>query len=312
MIAAAATAVGINMTFLMPYTILHRGWDKTFRGLARFDLSTGMAIPYILVTSCVVIAAAFSFHAKAEPDFLSNVPAKFEKSPTFGGAKATLALRVRPDLRALNSKELGDALKKLQKDEPQKWQAMVADMAALPASEKKIASSLVKRKSHALAVVLAELIGKKNANLVFGLGVFGMGFSTIIILMLINGFVFCEAANKPHRGGLFIVGCLVAGVVGIERRLNRRMIVRDAAHHGPGHHGERKDENGGGEETEKSSDSQAHRTQPLHFSHLTRFARPSQSCAGPIVKIRGREIGGYLQLFSIFSVGRSQLAEVRT
>ena len=58
MIGAAATAVGINMTFLMPYSLLHRGWDRTFRGLARFDLSTGMAIPYIIVTSCVVIAAA--------------------------------------------------------------------------------------------------------------------------------------------------------------------------------------------------------------------------------------------------------------
>ncbi len=38
MIAAAATAVGINMTFLLPYSMLSRGWDKPFRGLARFDL----------------------------------------------------------------------------------------------------------------------------------------------------------------------------------------------------------------------------------------------------------------------------------
>ena len=43
MIGAAATAVGINMTFLMPYSMLNRGWDKPFRGLARFDLCTGMA-----------------------------------------------------------------------------------------------------------------------------------------------------------------------------------------------------------------------------------------------------------------------------
>ena len=32
MIAAAATAVGINMTFLLPYSMLSRGWDKPFRG----------------------------------------------------------------------------------------------------------------------------------------------------------------------------------------------------------------------------------------------------------------------------------------
>ena len=28
MIAAAATAVGINMTFLLPYSMLARGWDN--------------------------------------------------------------------------------------------------------------------------------------------------------------------------------------------------------------------------------------------------------------------------------------------
>jgi len=62
MISAAATAVGINMTFLLPYSMLRRGWDKDFRGLAIFDLSTGMFIPFVLATSCVVIASATQFH----------------------------------------------------------------------------------------------------------------------------------------------------------------------------------------------------------------------------------------------------------
>ena len=59
MIAAYATAVGINMTFLLPYSMLSRGWDKPFRGLATvMTFRPVMAIPYVLVTSCVVIAAA--------------------------------------------------------------------------------------------------------------------------------------------------------------------------------------------------------------------------------------------------------------
>ncbi len=62
MISAAATAVGINMTFLLPYSMLRRGWGKEFRGLAKFDLSTGMFIPFVLATSCVVMAAATQFH----------------------------------------------------------------------------------------------------------------------------------------------------------------------------------------------------------------------------------------------------------
>ncbi|MFP6763295.1 MAG: hypothetical protein VB858_06750, partial [Planctomycetaceae bacterium] len=46
MITAAATAVGINMTFLFPYSLLKKNWDRTFRGLSIFDLATGMAIPF--------------------------------------------------------------------------------------------------------------------------------------------------------------------------------------------------------------------------------------------------------------------------
>ncbi len=40
-ISAAATAVGINMTFLMPCTLLQRGWTREFAGLARTDLALG-------------------------------------------------------------------------------------------------------------------------------------------------------------------------------------------------------------------------------------------------------------------------------
>lgn len=204
MIGAAASAVGINMTFLMPYSLLQRGWDKTFRGLARFDLGTGMAIPYILVTSCVVIAAGHAFHGKADEAFLSNDPAEFQSSPLFASAKNTLLERVRPALAGQKFDALGE----------QEQRAAVADMAALPKEEKLIAASLVRRSGFQLSRALAPLLGQETANLVFGLGIFGMGFSTIIILMLINGFVFREAAGKPEGGGLFAAGCLVAGVAG--------------------------------------------------------------------------------------------------
>jgi Mn2+/Fe2+ NRAMP family transporter len=63
-ISAFATAVGINMTFLLPYTLLARGWGREHRTLARFDLSTGLFIPYVLATSFIVIAAANMLHAE--------------------------------------------------------------------------------------------------------------------------------------------------------------------------------------------------------------------------------------------------------
>lgn len=205
MIGAAATAVGINMTFLMPYSILQRGWDRTFRGLARFDLGTGMAIPYILVTSCVVIAASQAFHGKADDAFLSSDPVTFQQSPLFsGGTQDTLLARIRPDLAGTKFASMEEGEK----------ESLIAEIAALPEEEKRIASSLVRRDAFKLSSALAPLLGADQANLVFGLGVFGMGFSTIIILMLINGYVFKEAFNQPQKGIYFVLGCLVAGVFG--------------------------------------------------------------------------------------------------
>ena len=61
---------------------------------------------------------------------------------------------------------------------------------------------------------LAPLLGEKRASFIFGLGIFGMGFSTIIILMLINGFAFCEMLGKPLGGAPFIFGCVLAGISG--------------------------------------------------------------------------------------------------
>lgn len=203
MIGAAATAVGINMTFLLPYSMINRGWDKPFRGLARFDLCTGMAIPYILVTSCVVIAAASAFHGKADEKFLHSDPEVMMQSSVFGGAQSALAARL--------SERLGD-MSGLSNEEISKQVAAAA--VELPESEKQLAAALVKRNAFQLSESLAPLLGEGTAKLVFGLGVFGMGFSTIIILMLINGYAFCEMFGQPQDSPMYIVGCLVSGVSG--------------------------------------------------------------------------------------------------
>lgn len=201
MIAAAATAVGINMTFLLPYSMLARGWDKPFRGLARFDLSTGMAIPYVLVTSCVVIAAAYSLHNRMDDALASNDPAVMATSPYYKGVEPILTERLKH--------ELGDKSVDAMPDEQR-----VAAIADLSDEEKRIALSLVKRNAFQLSSTLEPLLGVQMSNLVFGLGVFGMGFSTIVILMLINGYAFREMLGSPNGTAPFVIGCLVAGLSG--------------------------------------------------------------------------------------------------
>ncbi len=200
MIAAAATAVGINMTFLLPYSMLARGWDKPFRGLARFDLSTGMAIPYVLVTSCVVIATAATMHNKIDDNLSSNDLTTMQQSPYYADVEKILIARV--------DHELGEAAESTSEDQK------LAIIAGLSTDEKRVALSLVKRNAFQLSGTLEPLLGPTLANLVFGLGVFGMGFSTIVILMLINGYAFREMAGDPDGTTPFVVGCLVAGLSG--------------------------------------------------------------------------------------------------
>ncbi len=73
-ITAFATAVGINMTFLLPYSMLRKGWGVKHRGLAIYDLSIGLIVPFVLATGCVVIAAASQFHGNTN-DVMSMVAA---------------------------------------------------------------------------------------------------------------------------------------------------------------------------------------------------------------------------------------------
>ena len=50
-LGAFGAAVGINMTFLYPYSILAKGWGKHHKGLSRFDLMSSMFLPYVIVTT---------------------------------------------------------------------------------------------------------------------------------------------------------------------------------------------------------------------------------------------------------------------
>ena len=62
-VAGLATAVGVNMTFLYPYTLLARGWGREHREYAKADIVYGMVLPYIVVTTLMVIVAGATLSA---------------------------------------------------------------------------------------------------------------------------------------------------------------------------------------------------------------------------------------------------------
>ena len=213
MIASAAAAVGINMTFLLPYSMLSRGWDKTFRGLARWDLITGMAIPFVIVTSCIVITTAHGFHAQADESLLSNDPAVVVESGFFG----TVAGQLEGDKGRLKAMGDNDTLERLAgiKDADAKKAALAEIVAQMPKEERKLALALAKPNTRQLAKSLEPLLGAENSNLVFGVGVLAMAFSSIIILMLINGFAFGEIFGQYDSVTWRVVGSVLAVAVGI-------------------------------------------------------------------------------------------------
>lgn len=151
-LAGFSAAVGINMTFLFPYSLRARGWGREHSGLAKFDLWSGMLIPFALTTSLLIIAAANEFYAL----------------PAYGD--------------------------------------MLADMATGGA----------KPGATQLATALEPATGAFLAHYVFGLGVLGMTLSSIVMMMLVCGFVTMEITGRPfgslaHRVGMLLPAVGVLG-----------------------------------------------------------------------------------------------------
>jgi manganese transport protein len=133
-------AVGVNMTFLYPYTLLARGWRGEHRGLKNFDLGTSMFLPFVLATSFVTMACANTLYARGI---------------AVGGP---------------------------------------VDVA------------------HALE----PLVGLTFARLIFSLGVLSMCFTTLIVEMLICGFVLSEMFHFELHGRAYRASTMLAniGIIG--------------------------------------------------------------------------------------------------
>ncbi len=208
LITAAATAVGINMTFLFPYSLLKRGWTKEFRGLVAFDLATGMLIPFLIATSCVVVASASQFHTRPVPGLVEAAQTETGEPvvPTgkeWAGFRANMLSRLKDEVGEEEFTSLVEAR------DPALLNTRIDE---LPQAERLLGAMLVKRDAGALATTIAPLVGTRVANLVFGVGVLGMAFSTITMLMTISGFVICEMIGRKPEGWAFRLSCLAAAI----------------------------------------------------------------------------------------------------
>jgi hypothetical protein len=169
-----------------------------------------MAIPFIIVTSCIVIATAYSFHGQADESLLSDDPAVVVESKFFGTAAAQVEKKLKADGESADARQLAD----IGDDKEAKSGFLASYISEMPAEERKLAIALAKPSTMQLASALEPLLGERNASLAFGVGVLAMAFSSIIILMLINGFAFGELFSDYENRNFRIVGAVLALVVG--------------------------------------------------------------------------------------------------
>jgi len=82
-LSGLSAAVGINMLFLYPYSLLAKGWGREHRRLARFDLFSGMFLPYTLATTLMVVAMANTVFL--DPDFTGTRLSPAEAAQALAG-----------------------------------------------------------------------------------------------------------------------------------------------------------------------------------------------------------------------------------
>jgi hypothetical protein len=160
----------------------------------------GLFIPFFLATTCVVIVSASQFHGEYDEGLLDTT----KPAPTV----------------------------KLQKAYEKNLTGIQSHLGVLESpnhQDRQLAAMLVKRDATQFALSLKKLenlTGSKTASgekssdkksatqIIFGIGVLGMAVSTIIILMLINGFCLTEALGTKMTGVVHRSGALLPGITG--------------------------------------------------------------------------------------------------
>lgn len=186
-IAAFGSAVGINMTFLLPYTLQKRGWTKKHRELSFFDLALGLFVPFIIATGCLIVVSATMFHAQAD-DVLAEIDQQ-----NIGVAQSYQRVL---DLRA-------------------DWLDDAEVTAPVGEADRQIGAMIFNRNAGQLAKALSPVLGEVGAQWIFGLGILAMAVSTIIIHQIMNGYAVSEAFNQAGNRKIFIAGALIPPIAGI-------------------------------------------------------------------------------------------------
>jgi len=194
-----SSTLGVNLLFSLPLLLLGRGWRRDHNQFAKFNLFLGLFIPFVLCSSCLTILSAVA-HQKMIHSLNEEVSVntKYSESETI---RNLLKERIIFEI----GEEQFQSLPPFQQDE--KIESL--------SKPNYILAHLVSQSDTKKWIHYLSDSGKEPVKYLLGIVVLLISFSTIVILMVLNGHLICEILGKPHKGAPFQTGSLLLAVSSI-------------------------------------------------------------------------------------------------
>ena len=194
-----SSTLGVNLLFSLPLLLLGRGWRRDHNQFAKFNLFIGLFIPFVLCSSCLTILSAVA-HQKMIHSLNEEVSVntKYSESETI---RNLLKERIIFEI----GEEQFQSLPPFQQDE--KIESL--------SKPNYILAHLVSQSDTKKWIHYLSDSGKEPVKYLLGIVVLLISFSTIVILMVLNGHLICEILGKPHKGAPFQTGSLLLAVSSI-------------------------------------------------------------------------------------------------
>ena len=197
-----SSTLGINLLFGLPLLLLGRSWQREHNEFAKFNLFSGMFIPFLLCSSCLTLLSAVA-HQRLIDEPIESI----EKNSLFVEKESSSQVR---DLLALRvSNEIGEleynTLAPFQQEEK---------INALSVADQRLAKLVIS--SNIKEWILSfSYGGNESLKYFLGVSVILISISTIVVLMVLNGHLVCEVLGKPHKGAPFQSGSLLLALASV-------------------------------------------------------------------------------------------------
>ena len=196
-----SSALGVNLLFALPLLLLGRGWRRRHNQFAKFNLFFGLLLPFVLCSSCLTILSAVA-HQNMLQSFTDD------------SKDVSVSTEIHQDsvhhlLRERITLEIGkgnfDKLPPFQQEEL---------VASLPQAELHLAQVVTPTDTKKWIHLLSRS-NNHSVQYLLGLTVLLLSFSTIVVLMVLNGHLVCEIMGKPHKGAPFQSGSLLLAITSV-------------------------------------------------------------------------------------------------